>query len=41
MIYKLGISAEKHWRKLRGYQLIAKVVQGIKFKDGEEVKEAA
>lgn len=38
MVYKLGISAE-HWRKLRGHQLIAKVVQGAKFKDGEEVKE--
>ena len=41
MVYKLGISAEKHWRKLRGHQLIMKVVQGTKFKDGEEVKEAA
>src|ERR1700722_11132319 len=41
MVYKLGTSAEKHWRKLRGHQLIEKVIQGIKFKDGEEVKEAA
>lgn len=41
MVYKLGASAEKHWRKLRGHQLIEKVIQGIKFKDGEEVKEAA
>ncbi len=41
MVYKLGISAEKHWRKLRGYELIVKIVQGIKFKDGEEIKEKA
>jgi putative transposase len=41
MVYKLGISAEKHWRKLRGHELIGKIVQGVKFKDGEEVKEAA
>lgn len=41
MVYKLGISAQKHWRKLRGHELIAKVIQGIKFKDGEEVKEKA
>ena len=41
MVYKLGISAQKHWRKLRGHELITKIVQGIKFKDGEEVKEVA
>ena len=41
MVYKLGISAQKHWRKLRGHELIIKIIQGIKFKDGEEVKEKA
>lgn len=41
MVFKLGISAEKHWRKLRGHELIEKVIQGVKFKDGEEIKEAA
>jgi hypothetical protein len=30
-----------HWRKLKGHELIGKVAQGVKFKDGEEVKEAA
>ena len=40
MVYKLGISAQKHWRRLRGHQVIEKVVQGVKFKDGEEVKAA-
>ena len=41
MFYKLGISAEKHWRKLRGSELINKVIEGVVFKDGEEVKQAA
>ena len=39
MVYKLAITAEKHWRKLRGHELIEKVINGIKFKDGEEIKE--
>lgn len=41
MVYKLGTSAEKHWHKLKGHQLIEKVIKGIKFKDGEEVREVA
>ena len=32
MVYKLGISAQKHWRKLRGHKLISKIIQGVKFK---------
>lgn len=40
MVYKLATSAERHWRKLRGYELIEKVINGVKFKDGEEVKES-
>jgi putative transposase len=39
MVFKLAKSAEKHWRKLRGYQLIEQVSKGVRFKDGEEVKE--
>ena len=38
MVYKLAMSAQKRWRKLRGYELISKVVAGVKFVDGEEVK---
>lgn len=41
MVYKLGIAAQKQWKKLRGYELLEKVINGIKFKDGEEVKEVA
>jgi putative transposase len=39
MVFKLAKSAEKHWRKLRGYQLIEQVIKGVRFKDGEEAKE--
>ena len=38
MVFKLALSAQKHWRKLRGYQLIERVVKGVRFKDGIEVK---
>lgn len=38
MVFKLARSAEKHWRKIRGHELIDKLVKGIKFKDGEEVE---
>jgi len=39
MVYKMIKLAEKGWIKLRGFALLQKVVAGIKFKDGEEVKE--
>ena len=39
MMFKLGQCAEKNWRKLRGFKYLAKVVTGIKFKDGIEVTE--
>jgi transposase-like protein len=38
MMFKLGQCAEKKWRRLRGFNYLAKVVTGIKFKDGIEVK---
>lgn len=37
MIYKLGLSAERSWRRLRGFEWLAKVVEGVKFRDGIEV----
>ncbi len=37
MIYKLGMSAEKRWRKTRGFNYLAKVIEGVKFRDGVEV----
>ena len=37
MIYKLGMSAEKRWRRIRGFARLAKVIEDVKFKDGIEV----
>ena len=39
MIYKMGMCAEKSWRRLRGFQQLAKVIEGVKFNDGIEVVE--
>lgn len=36
MVFKLSREAEKHWRRIAGYELIEKVIQGIKFIDGIE-----
>jgi len=40
MVFKLAREAEKHWRRINRYQLIEKVLQGVKCVDGE-LKEAA
>ena len=37
MLFKLGQCAEKKWRRLRGFDYLAKVITGVKFKDGIEV----
>ena len=34
MVFKLVLSAEQRWLKLRGAELIAEVIQGIQFKNG-------
>ena len=34
MVFKLASVAEKNWRRLNGYQLITKLVEGYRFKDG-------
>lgn len=36
MIYKLSMSAEKNWYRLRGFEWLAKVIRGVKFRDGIE-----
>jgi hypothetical protein len=41
MVFKLGIEAQKHWRRLNGSELIPKVVIGVQFVDGEELHEQA
>lgn len=37
MMFKLGMCAEKKWRKLRGFNDLAKVIAGVQFKNGIEV----
>ena len=36
MRFKLGQCAEENWRKLRGFDYLAKVITGVKFTDGTE-----
>ena len=39
IIFKQGIHAERNWRRMRGFKCLAKVIEGIQFKDGNEVIE--
>lgn len=41
MMYKLGMCAQENWRRLRGFEYLAKVIVGVKFRDGEEVTESS
>jgi putative transposase len=41
MVFKLGLEAQKHWRRLQGFELIPKVVTGVRFVDGEEQTQEA
>ena len=41
MVFKLGLEAQKHWRRLNGPELVAKVVTGVKFVDGEDLTQQA
>jgi putative transposase len=34
MVFKLGQSAEKRWKKLRGFRRLADVIEGVRFVDG-------
>jgi len=36
MVFQLCRCAQKRWRKLDGYELLAKVIEGVKFTDGVE-----
>jgi hypothetical protein len=36
MMFKLVQCAEQNWRRLRGFDYLAKVITGVKFKDGIE-----
>lgn len=37
MTYKLAVTVQRKWRRLRGFRKLADVIQGVKFKDGEPV----
>jgi transposase-like protein len=37
MVFKLGKSAERYWRRLDGSERLAQVIQGVRFRDGEPV----
>src|SRR5580692_4537083 len=41
MVFKLGLQAQKHWRRLQGFELIPKVVTSVRFVDGEEQTQQA
>ena len=41
MVFKLATEAQKRWRRLNASELVAKVVIGVKFVDGEEQTEQA
>ena len=41
MVFKMGMSAQRGWRRLRGFEHLAKVIQGVKFDDGHERPEKA
>jgi putative transposase len=39
MVYKLGLEAQKSWRRLNGAQQLTKVIRGTRFVDGIEATE--
>lgn len=41
MVFQLARVAEKHWRRLNGYELLARVIAGVKFVDGVELNPEA
>lgn len=34
MVFKLSLSAQKRWRRLRGFRHLAEVIEGVQFVDG-------
>ena len=41
MVFKLVESAEKRWKKLRGYRKISQLLEGVHFQDGIALQKAA
>jgi transposase-like protein len=40
MVFKLVKSAERHWRCLNGTNRLGELIEGVKFRDGEPIKNA-
>lgn len=38
MVYKLAMSAQKGWRRLRGFRQLTHVIEGVKFIDGVDAR---
>uniref|UniRef100_A0A1S7LH71 Mutator family transposase n=1 Tax=Magnetococcus massalia (strain MO-1) TaxID=451514 RepID=A0A1S7LH71_MAGMO len=38
LVYKLGMSAQKRWQRLRVFKLLADMIQGVQFTNGEKDK---
>jgi hypothetical protein len=34
MVFKLGMSAQRKWRRLRGFAHLAAVIEGVRFQNG-------
>ena len=39
MVYKLLKTAQKRWKRIKGFNLLTLVVNNVQFKDGEHVTE--
>ena len=39
MVYKLLQSAQKRWKRIKGFRLLAEIVTGVKFRNGERVSD--
>jgi hypothetical protein len=40
MMFKLGQCAQKKWRRQRGFEYLAQVITGVKFRDGIKVTDS-
>ncbi len=39
LVYRMGLSAENRWRRLRDFKHLADVIDGVKFIDGVRAEE--
>ncbi|OAH98352.1 hypothetical protein A1332_20375 [Methylomonas methanica] len=38
LVFQLALTAEKSWRKIRGFKRLPDVIEGIRFQDGIAIK---